>query len=129
MEEMTGERIRRLREERRWSQKVLGDKLNVSSKTIGNWENDRHVPRSALAALEKVFAESGGSDGDAVERALYASDLVDWRRDLVLSAYRKNLREQADEGRDLGSLLREGTGLLPENRDSPPAEEPPSQAG
>lgn len=108
---------------------MLGDKLDVSSKTIGNWENDRHLPRSALAALEKIFAESGDGEGDAVERALYASVLVDWRRDLVLSAYRKNLREQTDEARDLGDVMREGQELMREQQTPPAADAPPAETG
>jgi transcriptional regulator with XRE-family HTH domain len=95
MPETTGERIKRLREERRWTQKKLAAKLEVSSKTISNWERGENMPRGSIGALEKVFAETiAGTETDPVEEAIKASPLVDWRQDLVLSAYRRNLREQ-----------------------------------
>lgn len=57
MSETAGQRIKRLREERRWSQHDLADRLGVSSKTISNWERDQHIPRASLGALEKVFEQ------------------------------------------------------------------------
>lgn len=56
--ETLGQRIRRLREERRWSQAELGDLVGVSGRTIGNWERDTHDPRNSIGALEKVFGVS-----------------------------------------------------------------------
>lgn len=74
MAESTGDRIRRLREERRWSQSALAGLLNVSSKTISNWERGRHIPRASLGALEKLF-DAPLDEVDPVEAAIQASSL------------------------------------------------------
>lgn len=47
-----GTRIRRARERKRWSQQDLADRLGVAVRTVGDWENDRAKPRSAIGALE-----------------------------------------------------------------------------
>lgn len=98
MAETTGERIKRLREERRWSQETLGGLLNVSKKTIGNWENDRHIPRASLGALEKVFREAL-VEGDDVERAVRQSALDQFRQTKVIAYYQEQLHEQEREDR------------------------------
>lgn len=101
MEETTGDRIRRLREERRWSQETLGDLINVTSRTISNWETGKHVPRSSMGALEKVFGEAldGDQPADPVELAIKASGLADFRQTRVLSAYQEQVYEQQREDR------------------------------
>lgn len=58
MEETLGQRIRRLRESRKWSQAELGDLVGVSSRTIGNWERDESAPRNRLGTLQEVFGVS-----------------------------------------------------------------------
>lgn len=74
-----GRRIRRLREERRWSQAELGDLVGVTGRTVGNWERGESVPRNRLGALEKVFGvdlETGAPHvSDAVVRAIEESPL------------------------------------------------------
>lgn len=75
MSETPGQRIKRLREERRWSQRTLADLLGVTSKTISNWERDQHIPRASLGALEKVFNEPLAEQGDPVELAIQDSAL------------------------------------------------------
>lgn len=48
--------VRRLREQRGWSQSQLGQALNVSRQTINSIENGRYDPSLPLAfALAKVF--------------------------------------------------------------------------
>ena len=55
-----GERIKRLREARRlrglpWKQEEIAAALGVSTRTLGRWENEGTVPRSALGALEELY--------------------------------------------------------------------------
>jgi transcriptional regulator with XRE-family HTH domain len=96
--ETLGQRIKRMREERHWSQEVLADYLGVSARAVGNWENDKNQPRSRLGALEKVFKESlEDRSGDPVEAAIRATELTEWRQDAVLSFYKRNLYEQREE--------------------------------
>lgn len=90
--ETLGQRIRRLREERRWSQAELGDLLGVSARTVGNWERDKWSPRSSLGALEKVFgtsltAEEPLAQDDPVVRAIEASPLARADRAELIAHY------------------------------------------
>lgn len=43
-----GERIKRLRQERDWSQAQLGQKLGVHQKQVSGYERDVHVPSTDL---------------------------------------------------------------------------------
>jgi DNA-binding XRE family transcriptional regulator len=47
-----GLKIKRARERLRITQEELARAVDVSQKTIDNWENDRSYPRSAIGALE-----------------------------------------------------------------------------
>jgi len=48
--------IRKLREERKWSQQDLASKLNIARPTVSKWENQQSEPQaSQLAALAKIF--------------------------------------------------------------------------
>lgn len=105
MHETLGQRIRRLREQRRWSQRDLADLLEVSSKTIGNWENDRNDPRSSLGALEAVFGQS--LDGptvavDPVVEAIEEAALSRGNKKRLIGAYYDMLDEHATERGDTG---------------------------
>lgn len=95
MTETTGQRIKRLREERRWSQRTLGDLLGVTSKTISNWERDQHIPRASIGALEKAFRQPLES-ADPVESAVRNSELTEDRQTTVLGFYQRLLREQRE---------------------------------
>lgn len=101
MTETLGQRIRRLREQRQWSQQALGDVVGVSSKTVGNWENDRFHPRNRLGALEQIFAtDLGAADADPVVSAVERSRLTEDRQYDVIGYYKRQLREQ-DEQREV----------------------------
>lgn len=50
-----GERIKRAREEHQLGQRDVAEALNVSVSTVSNWERGKTVPRSRLAALEKLL--------------------------------------------------------------------------
>lgn len=80
MSETAGQRIKRLREERRWSQSNLAEQLGVSSKTISNWERDQHIPRASLGALERLFEQpldQSGEPPELPEGARYLGDPAD----------------------------------------------------
>lgn len=79
------------------TQQVLADLLGVTSRTVGNWENDKGSPRSRLGALEKVLQAPLGPAADPVEQAVRGSELVEWRQDAVLSVYKRNIHEQRVE--------------------------------
>lgn len=105
--ETLGQRIRRLREERRWSQAELGDLVGVSGRTVGSWERDTHHPRNSIGALEKVLGVSlvTGEElvdtADPVVRAIEASILDRADRAELVSHYWRLLDASAgpDEGR------------------------------
>ena len=51
-----GSRIRSLREEKKMTQEMLGEKLNVSFQAVSSWERDEYLPDTAkLFALAKEF--------------------------------------------------------------------------
>lgn len=45
MAKYTGVQIKRLREERNWSQNELAKKLNTTKTSISNYENGKRTPR------------------------------------------------------------------------------------
>lgn len=48
--------IRRIRRENNWSTKDLAARLNVSPRTVENWEQGHRVPTNALALIN-LFSE------------------------------------------------------------------------
>ena len=54
-----GDKIKKLREEKKYSQEDLADLLNVHSVTISKWENGTQEPRAKrLNELAKIFGVS-----------------------------------------------------------------------
>lgn len=110
-EETLGQRITRLRDLRRWSQKDLAAALGVSVKTVSNWERDRNHPRNSMAALRELFGsaiddapdEVEDVDTDPVMAAIARSGLEDWRQDEVRFVYRRNLSAQRQHERGAAS--------------------------
>ena len=47
-----GDNIRYLREHRGWTQKELGDRLDISDKAVSTWENNTKIPR--LKTLQQI---------------------------------------------------------------------------
>ena len=97
-----GQRIRRLREQRGWTQAELGDLVEVTSRAVGGWERDEHHPRNKIGALEKVFGASlvDGQplrDADPVIAAIEGSTLTRADQAELIAHYWRLL--DADEGR------------------------------
>ena len=77
--EILGDRIRRLRHERRWSQTQLAQKLQVHQKQISGYERGLHVPQSdlliRLAALFDVSLDYlAFEDRNAPQRHIQVAD-------------------------------------------------------
>jgi len=58
---MKGDDVKRIREGLKMSQAEFAGLLNVSVKTLQNWEQDRNEPNAAAIALLRL-AESGRLD-------------------------------------------------------------------
>lgn len=57
--DLVGDRIRDLRKEKRWTQVMLAEKVNVSPQVVSNWERNYTDPdHDDIARLAKVFDES-----------------------------------------------------------------------
>ena len=50
-----GQKIKRARERKRWTQQQLADAVEVTRGVIGTWENDHRVPKNRIGALEEVL--------------------------------------------------------------------------
>ncbi|MBA2287908.1 MAG: helix-turn-helix domain-containing protein [Ktedonobacteraceae bacterium] len=51
--------LKRAREQRNWSQKVLAEKLKIDTKTINRWENGKSIPRAYhRTMLSELFEQS-----------------------------------------------------------------------
>lgn len=50
-----GRRIRAARERQRWTQRKLADALNVSARSVTNWERGLTVPMNRVGAIEAVL--------------------------------------------------------------------------
>lgn len=64
---LTGEQIRRAREAQRLTQQQLAAELGVGLRTIGRWERDEAVPRSAIGALIRVLRLDEPSEPDRAD--------------------------------------------------------------
>ncbi len=64
-----GMRIRRARERRHLTQPELAEAVGVSVRALGDWERDRHEPKSRLGALEEVLGVNLTGEQDAFSPA------------------------------------------------------------
>lgn len=97
-----GERIKRLREARRlhglpWRREDVAPLLGVSTRTLGRWENEGVVPRSAIGALEEFYGVN--LTGESQERdpdleLLMTLDLDPRERAKLIDFY-KSIRGEA----------------------------------
>lgn len=98
MDNELGRRIKRLREQKRWSQQHLADLLGVSTKSISNWERGKFPPRNSVGALEGLFgvdlSVEQPAPADSVEAAIRGSELDEYRQYEVIGFYKKHLQEQ-----------------------------------
>lgn len=107
MADQLGDRIRKARERRRWTQQELADLVGVSRETVGNWETGQTSPRNRMQRLIEVLGSdfdpgfvqgAGNAPGvmlslpDEVLEGLSAAE-----RDEVLTAARLRALEKARE--------------------------------
>lgn len=96
-----GERIKRLREARRlrgqsWRLEDVAAALGVSTRTLGRWENEGTMPRSAIGALEEFYGVklTGQLEApDPDEELLMTLDLDPKERAKLIDFYR-SIRSQ-----------------------------------
>lgn len=89
-----GERLRRLRRERRLTQAQLGEKIGNDGAYVSRLENDETKPGfdklAALAtALDTQVGVITGEQAEDVEAAIWASDLDDEAKRLLVRMYRE----------------------------------------
>lgn len=91
--ETLGQRIRRLREGRQFSQQQLADLVGVNLRTVGNWESDKAPPRNRMGALEEVFGVS-------------LTELNDLAPDAIVVAIERSALSRADKAEMLATYYR-----------------------
>ena len=92
-----GKRLREAMTSRDIDNKALAEALEVNGKTVTNWRSGTTMPSSTDRANLRRILGAYDAEGDPVEVAVRGSELIDWRQDLVLSTYRRNLHEQRAE--------------------------------
>lgn len=101
--EQLGRRIRRLREARHMKQDDLALLLDVTVKTVGNWERGKNFPKGRMGALEKVFGVDDLlaeviTQEDAVAAAIGRSQLSRSDKATLLGTYYRMLDGVEERG-------------------------------
>lgn len=93
-----GERIRRARERKGWTQAQVAKEVQVSARTIGNWERGEAVPRNSRARLSDVLGLDVVPAGDTPGYVATGTGRAESRltEDEVLALIRES-RRLADE--------------------------------
>lgn len=79
---------------RRLDRRVIADATGVKPRTVTNWTSGVTEPlEPEKAALRRILGDYD-NPGDPVEVAVRSSELLEWRQDLVLAHYKRNLHEQ-----------------------------------
>lgn len=98
-----GRMIRRQRQAMRLGQKELADAMDVSVKTVGNWENGRNSPEQSRGALEEFLGidlDTGKvTEPDPVIAAIKRSALTRANQARLEAAYYDLLDAQEREER------------------------------
>lgn len=93
-----GPLLTRAMAERGVGRQVVADATGVRVRTVTNWTSGATMPsETERMALRRLLGDDYDRPGDAVERAVRASELHEWRKDAVLSFYKRNLHEQRAE--------------------------------
>lgn len=89
--------IKKLRQQRGWTQPQLADKLSVSKQTISNWETGLKVPRmGSLQKLADLFdVKIGEITNASIDKSPRTADLAD--NDVIFTYEGKPLSEEDKE--------------------------------
>lgn len=79
---------------------AIADAVRRTYRTVGYWTSRTNptMPNGEERAILRRLLGPYDDPGDAVERAVRRSNLDDWRRDAVISFYKRNLQEQREAG-------------------------------
>lgn len=89
---MSGDELRRRREELGLTQQQVADALGVGPRTYWGWEAGEHLPRNRAAMLERFFAER-----DQANRGLVAYTDVQLLGELLRRAIERDHHTAAAE--------------------------------
>lgn len=79
------------------NRQAIADATGVEVRTVTNWTSGQTMPSAReLDVLHRILGEYDHG-GDPVEAAVRGSELTEWRKDAVLSFYKRNLHEQEAE--------------------------------
>lgn len=98
-----GKRLAAAMASRRMGRETVADATGVDVRTVTNWTSGHTMPSQSTRVDLRILLGDYDTPGDPVEVAVRGSSLVEWRRDAVLSFYKRNLHEQAAEDSAAGA--------------------------
>jgi transcriptional regulator with XRE-family HTH domain len=96
-----GERLRVARKAKGWSQQQLADAMKYSSRQIRAFEKGAPVSEPLRVEMRRHLGDFD-LEGDPVELAIDQTELVQWRKLDLKTAYQRHLFDQADAERRSG---------------------------
>lgn len=100
-DEQYGDLLRVTRKSQGWSQRELAEAVGYSERQIRSFEKGAHVSQ-ALRAKFRTYLGEFDVTGDPVEIAIDKSELIQWRKSDLKTAYQRHLFEQAEAERRSG---------------------------
>ena len=92
-----GRRLKAAMGSRGYDRQVVADATGVNKRTVTNWTSGSTMPSGLEREHLRRLLPGYDSQGDPVEVAVRSSELTEWRKDAVLSFYKRNLHEQQAE--------------------------------
>jgi transcriptional regulator with XRE-family HTH domain len=90
------ERLRAAMALRGFGRQVVADYVDVKVRTVTNWTTGTTMPDPTDRQLLRQLLGDYDHQGDAVERAIFASELTEDRAHTVVGFYKTKLREQRE---------------------------------
>lgn len=91
-----GRRLATAMAARRFERPVVADATGVDVRTVTNWTTGKTLPSLAQRIVLRKLLGEYDAPGDPVEIAIMASELTEDRRYVLVGAYKRMLREQAE---------------------------------
>lgn len=92
-----GLRLKAAMARKRLNREVIADAVGRKPRTVTNWTSGGTEPSEGEKDVLRKLLGPYDSQGDPVEVAVRSSELSEWRQDLVVSFYKRNLAEQHAE--------------------------------